>query len=817
MDRLWQDLRIAWRSLVKRPGFTAVIVLTLAIGIGGNTAIFSVVNGVMLRPLPYRDPGRLVVVWQRHEAAGFPEIPLSVPAFLDHREQAKSFSAMALIGFGSKTITGVGEPESIQCTQVSPELFAMLGATPRLGRVFSKEEEQPGSDHVVVLDYRFWRDRFGGDPAVIGREIRLDGVTYSVVGVMPKSFLFPPPITFLGRMLPVEPLMFEPLVLEPARLNRGNHQYMTIARIADGITFEQADEEVSAITARLTEQYADSDAGLSGWITPLHAQSHRMIRGSLLALLGAVGFVLLIACANVANLLLVRAGARQREIAIRMALGADRGRLLRQFLTESLLLAGLGGLLGLLLSLAGTGLLVKLNPIELPDIFGASLDGRVLGFTLLTVLFTAVVFGLAPALFATRDRLRSALGDGVRTGEGLGQNRLKRLFVVAETALALMLLTGSGLMLRSLQQLQRVDLGFQPHRLIAVPLSLPAAAYSDSVAWQQFFVSSAERLAALPGVMHTAFTTAIPFNFDINGRGYSVEEEPPPKDGEWTIAFVRSVSPTYLEAMGSRLAEGRFFDSGDEAGTQPVVVVNRAFRQRHWPAGESALGRRITFDDRDKETPPRWLTIVGVIDDVRHMSVQTPEDPAVLFPFTQAPSPYASLLVRTDGPPDQVLPSVRSAIWEIDPDLPVGDVTLMTDARDGAVAEPRFIALISLFFGLVALLLAAIGLYGVIAFVVGQQTREFGIRIAVGAQPGQLLAQVLRWGVGLSALGILIGLAGSLAVGRSVRSLLYGVDPIDPATLIAATTVLIVVTVGAAFLPARRAMRTSPIEALRSQ
>ncbi len=816
MDHFRHDLRLAWRALRQRPGFSLVVILTLAVAIGANTAIFSVVNGVMLRPLPYDDPDRLVVVWQRHEAAGYPEIPISIPDFLDHREQAQSFSFLVQCGFGSRTLTGVGEPENIQATQVSPALFTMLGTRPQLGRLFDQAEEEPGAERVVLLDHAYWRDRFASDPQVVGREISLDGVTFTVVGVLPRGFSFPPPITFLGQMLPVEPRLYEPLILDPERMNRGNHQHMTFGRLADGVTFDQARDEIAAITARLGEEYPES-AGLSGWIAPLHAQSHQLIRGSLLALLGAVGFVLLIACANVANLMLVRAGARRREIAIRMAVGADRRRLVSQLMTESLLLSLLGGLAGLLLSLGLTSLLVRLNPIQLPGLFDASLDGRVLGFTLGAVVITALLFGLVPAFSATRERLREALGTGGRSSEGPRQNRLKRGFVVAQTTLALMLLTGTGLMLKSLLELQKVDLGFEAERLIAVPLGLPDARYDTPESWQAFFDEAVERLAALPGVTEVAYTTAIPFNFDVDGGGYEVEGKPPSTDGNWKIAFRRRVSPGYLAAMGTRLVDGRFFDETDTDASQPVAVVNQAYVRREWP-GESALGRRITFDDLDdEEDPPTWLTIVGVVEDVRHMSVQTPEEPAVLFPFPQDRQSYGSLLVRTSGRPDRYVETVRAAIWEIDPDLPVSDTQFMSDARTGAVAEPRFLTLLSGIFGGIALLLAALGLYGLIAFVVTRQSRDFGVRVAFGATPGDLRRLVLGWGLGLAAIGIGLGLVGSLLVGRLIQNLLYGVSPLDPAALTLSALLLAGVALVAAWLPARRATRTSPMVVLRSE
>ncbi len=812
-----QDIRFALRSFARSPAFAVVAILTLAIGIGGTTAIFSIVNGVLLRPLPYAEPDRLVVVWESAPQMGYPKMPFSELNFLDYREQSRTLDLVAGIGFNSFDIIGVGDPKRVQGNLVTPDLFPMLGVDAMLGRVFGEADARVGAEPVVLLRYSWWRDDFGSDPEVIGTSIQINGAPYTVIGVMPESFSFPPPITFLGQMLNIEPRIWMPYIINPEQSNRSQHGMFVVGRRADGVGLEQVNEEVAAIAAGLAEEYPDLNQGVSALVERMHRQSVEQIRAALWILLGAVAFVLLIACANVANLLLARAGSRRREIAIRMSVGAGRGRLIRQLMVESLVLAVVGGGLGLRVAGWGARGLLQINPIDLPAMFQPRLDPRVLLFSIGVTLLTGVIFGLTPAWQAARSDLRALIREGGRTTDGPGRYRTRQFLVVLETAFTLVLLTGTGLMLRSFISLRTTDPGFAADRVLSIPIALPEQRYPEAARQLDFFTSMAERFRSVPGVEEAAFATTRPFSFDISGRSYRVDGESPPEPGTARIAFNRIVSREYLATLDVSLSTGRFFDETDTPDSEQVVVVNEAFVRQH--AGiDDLLGRQLTAGDFNAEDPP-WFRIVGIIPDLHTMALDKPDDPAVYFPFPQLPNGYAYLLVRTSGDPEPLLPTLQRLIWDTDGGLVIDGPGPISDDIRTSLQQSRFSTVLFTVFGIVALVLAAIGLYGVVAYAVGQMSREIGIRIALGALPTAVLTQVLKQGLALSGLGIAIGLAGALFLTRFrfIQSSLVGVSPTDLVSFAAAIVILAAVSAAATLIPARRAVRIDPVRVLNAQ
>ncbi|MFC1529308.1 ADOP family duplicated permease [Gemmatimonadota bacterium] len=799
------DIRFTLRNLRRSPAFSLVAVLTLALGIGGTTAIFSIFNGVILRPLPYHEPDRLVVVWESSPQIGYPRLPFSEPDFIDYREQSRTLAQVAGIGFNSYDVLGIGDPQRVQGTQTTPELFGMLGAEPELGRLFIAEDGLPGAEPVALLEYGWWQDELDADPAVVGTSIDLNGRSHTVIGVMPEAFQFPPPITFLGQMLNFEPRIWTAYVIDPEEGVRDQYGMFVIARMADDVTIDQVNVELGSIAARLAAEYPEEKEGVTALVEPVHRHSVEQIRLALWILLGAVAFVLLIACVNVANLLLARAGTRRREIAIRMSVGAGRGRLVRQLLIESMVLAAIGGVLGMVIAVVGAETLTRLNPIDLPAMFQPQLDIRVLVFTVGVTLLTGILFGLTPALQTARSDLNALIREGGRSTEGPGRQRTRQLLVIFETAITLVLLTATGLMIRSFSQLRVTDPGFNPENVLSIGLNLPAQSYPDGPQQLAFYTSIAERFRAVAGVEEVAVATARPFSFDITGNGYRVDGEPPPEPGTGRIAFNRSVSAEYLETFQIPLHAGRFFDETDAPGSEPVVVVNEAFIRQH-PGFDGMVGRRITGSDFNAEDP-NWLRVVGVVADVHSMTLEEPDDPAVYFPFTQAAGGYAYLLVRTNGDPETLQPTLQQLIWEVDSTLVIDGVGPVTADIRTSLQESRFSTVLFTIFGIMALLLAAIGLYGVVSYSVSQMSREIGIRIAFGAHPTVVLTGILKQGLILAGVGIGFGVAGALATTRFLQSFLIGVSATDLSAFAAAIAVLFAATMLATLIPARRAVR----------
>jgi len=799
------DLRYAARVLAKNPGFTAVAVIALAVGVGANSVIFSAVNTILLRPLPYKDPDRLVMVFEDASALGYPRDTPAPANFIDWRDQNKVFEGMAALADVSVNLTGAGEPERLDGKRVNASLFPTLGVEPQLGRWFTPEEDQPGANRVVMLSHALWQRRFGSDPAIVGKTIMLNGAGFSIVGVMPESFQFPEredqfwiPIAFSQN--------------EAAR--RGSHYLQVVARLRPGVSLGQAQAEMSAIAARLQQQYPEQDTGVGAAVVPLHEQLVGNMRTVLLVLLGAVGFVLLIACANVANLLLARAAARQKEIATRIALGASRLRLVRQLLTESVLLAVLGGGVGLLLSVWGVRVLKVFIPDNISQAKEIAVDARVLVFTLLVSLLTGLVFGIAPALQATNFNLNETLKEGGR-GPAMGGrgNRVRRVLVVAEVAVSLVLLIGAGLLVNSFLRLRGVDPGFRTDHVLTMSVTLPPLKYPDHARREAFYTELIDRVGALPGVKSAAVASQIPLIKQGDSVGVVFEGRPLPEPGKENIVATRVVSPRYFETMGIRLLRGRVFDNQDRIGSPVVAVISDSMARRYWP-GEDPVGKRLC--PGRPQTPDDWVTVVGVVGDVLQYGLDADQKPQMYLSYQQ--SDYfvpRRLVVSTSVEPEGMTSAVRAAVWAIDRDQPVSDIETMDAVLSDSIARQRFSALLLGVFGLVALLLAAVGIYGVMAYTVTQRTHEIGLRMALGARAGDVLKMVVRQGMALALGGVGLGLIGGLALTRVIASLLFGVSATDPLTFAGVSLLLIFVTLVACFVPARRATKVDPLSALR--
>jgi len=803
METLIQDLRYGIRMLARKPGFTLIAVITLALGIGANTAIFSVVNAVLLRPLAYKEPDRLIRIWESNPARNWPEFSASVPNFKDWQQQQSVFEQVAAQELSTFNLTGTGEPERIPAASVTANLFLTLGVSPVMGREFLPEEEQAGRHRVVLLSHGLWQRRFGSDPTMIGKPVQLNGESYEVIGIMPADF------RFTGTRE-----LWVPLVLDPARqswrADRTNHTLMVFARLKPDVTLEQADADMQAIAGRLEQQYPQSNAGWSvrlrtfnDWLIP------EAIRRSVLVLLAAVGFVLLIACANVANLLLARAGAREREMAIRAALGASRLRVMRQLLTESLLLAGLGGLAGVLLALWGVDLIAVNDAMNIPRLNQTRLDGRVLGFTLVVSVMTGLIFGLVPAWRAVKINLTETLKEGGRSGSSGARHRLRSALVIGEVALSLVLLVSAGLMMRSFARLQNVPLGFAPENVMTMQINLPPSKYGENAQRVDFFDQLLERLRAVPGVVETAAITGVPLSdgnwameVTLEGRDGATNEAP-------LSADTRAVTPNYFRTMGIPLLQGRDFTEQDRGDAPLTMIVSEKFASRYWP-GENPIGRRF----RPGTNNP-FGTVIGVVGNVRNLSLEDEGRPAFYFSYGHIGMPALTLTVRTTARPETLTAALRTQVASLDADLPIFNIRTMEQRVTDAAGQPRFQTVLLGIFSVVALLLAAIGLYGVMSFLVRQRTHEIGLRMALGAQSRDVLGLVIRQGLLLTLVGVAIGLAAAFGLTRLMKSLLYGVSATDPLTFAVIALLLTAVALLACYIPARRAMKVDPMVALR--
>ncbi len=816
MQTLWQDLRYGARMLLKKPGFTLIAVVTLALGIGANTAIFSVVNAVLLRPLPYAEPERLVALWESNSRR--PEIRGSIayPNFFDWRAQSKSFERMASYYTNNMALTGIATPVNLRGAVVSPELFATLGVKPQLGRWFVAEEETPGI-RAAIINHSLWQRRFGGDRDIVGRALTLDGKQFNVVGVMPAGFQFP------IEAEPVEVWVTSSIdgektdPKEPAQNEqRGAHFLEVVGRLKPNLTLEQAQAEMNVIGANLEKQYPDSNTGHGVKLISYHNDLVHDYSEALWLILGAVGCVLLIACANVANLLLARATARYKEIAVRAALGANRWRVIRQLLTESLSLSLGGGLLGLLLAWWGTAALIKLIPEDLPRLAEINIDRWVFGFTLLISVVTGLVFGLAPALQASKVELTEVMKEGSRgAGAGGVRGRLRSALVVAEIAIALVVLIGAGLLLQTFRRLQQVDLGFDTHNILTASVELPDARYPKPEQAVAFYQNLLDRVKTLPGVEAVSAIVPQPLSGSVMRISFDIEGRNIPK-GERPGSHFRSISLDYFKVMNIPLLAGRAFTERDDARSPGVLIVNEAFVKRHFP-NENPIGKHVK-PGIALEGEPVWREIVGVVKDVKHsQSLSHDYEPEYYMPHAQMPINSMSLVVRTTNDPRGLASAIQREVQSLDRDIPVYRIRTLEQYLGVAVAQPKFNALLLALFAGLALLLTAIGQYGVMAYSVIQRTPEIGIRIALGAQTGDVLRMVLRQGLKLTALGLAIGLAAAYALTRYMQSLLFGVKPTDPLTFAGVALSLIVVAIVACWIPARRAVKVDPMIALRSE
>ena len=821
------DLRFALRQLSKSPGFTAVAVLTLALGIGANTAIFSVVSSVLLRPLPFKEPDRVVLVWERNVKKGYEMNHVGVATFLDWKAQNNSFESMAAFGMDDAlSLTGDHEPERVTAVPVSANLFEVLGVNPILGRTFRVEEETPGRDQVIILGHGLWQRRFGSDPNLVGKTILLDGRSYLVVGIMPPGFVFPGMTGVLYGFFFSKPAdVWIPLALPAEMLGiRGSHLLEVVARLKPDVSLSQAGAEMDAMMQRISQANPAEVMGDHARVIPLHEQSVGTVRSGLLVLLGAVAFVLLIACANVANLLLARAASRQKEIAVRVALGASRLQIIRQLLTESVLLALLGGALGTLFALWSIDLLVgtvgDTIALTTPGWTDIRIDRGVLGFTLLISLATGVMFGLMPALQSAKPNLNKSLKEGERgSTEGFQRNRLRSLLVVTQIALAMMLLTGAALMLQSFLRLQGVNPGFDVNRVITMQLNLPESRYTNQQQRAAFFQRLTERCRSLPGVQFAAATAQLPLSSDVGNTTIEVVGRPSLPPGQWEVTDFISVTPEYLGAMQIQLRAGRFINDRDTEESPPVCVINQTTAHRYF-GKEDPTGKNLKLGINNF-TPE----IVGVVRDVRQRSLDfdslSPQlqklmSSQVYVPYAQtALWPKMTVVVRTSSAPMALANALRAEVRALDKDLPVSKVRTMETVRGDSIAQPRFRARLIVLFGALAMALATIGIYGVMAYSVARRTHEIGLRMALGAQNADVMKLVLRQGIWLTVTGLALGLAGAFALTRLIVKLLYGVSATDPLTFAVVAGLLFAVALLACWIPARRATRVHPMEALR--
>ena len=809
---LRQDVTYGFRTLLQNRGFAVTAVLTLALGIGANTAIFSVINGVLFRPLPFRDPGRIVFVWSTGQS--MPREPLTPGRMVDFREQMTSLSGFAGISQISMNLTGGGEPERIRASSVSSSFFDVLGAAPMLGEPFRSGR---ASDRDVVLSYGLWVRRFGADRAIVGREITLNGTQRSVVAVMPADFDWPA-ITGTPGLSPGPELWMPGTTKDIPRMpteqpdiasNRRAGYLRAVARLADGTSIEQARQEAQAIATRLAQQYPQTDAGRGATIVPLEEQFVGHLQRPMLLLFGGVAFVLAIACANIASLLLGRGAARRKEIALRLALGASRARVMRQLLTESTVLAIVSAGAGLLVAWWALQWLVAASPAGLPGIERAGLDARVLAFTVSLSIVTGLLCGVIPALQSSGADVRADLEAGGRSSDGRRSGRTRDALVAVEIAVALVLLVGAGLLLRSFHSLSRVNTGIDTRNLLTFDLFLGGGRAGDDQREMAFYEQALKAIAAVPGVVRVGAAVTLPIGGDDFGTSVTVEGQPAPARGQEPRVGFQVVTPGYFDAMGIRIAHGRDFGAGDTAAAPPVVMVNETFARQHFP-NQEAVGRRVRLGGAQA-----WATVVGIAGDIRHLGPAAPPRPEIYQPFTQNSFPMMAFVVRTSLPPTAAVPAIRGAISSLDPAQPISGVSTMDQHLATALSRPRFMSTLVVTFGALALVLSMVGVYGVMAYAVVQRTREIAIRAALGATRQDVLRLVLIRALWLAAAGVAAGVAGAAACSRLLAGQLFGVTATDASTYAGAVALLAAVALAAAAIPALRASRIAAADALR--
>jgi putative ABC transport system permease protein len=808
METIFTDLRFGLRIMLKHPGFTLVAVITLALGIGANTAIFSIVNSILLRPLPFREPDRIVRMVQASPKLGLPSWGVSQADFAAYREQNRSFESIAIYNTTATNLTGAGEPERLPMATVTADFFKVFGVNPLLGRAFVEGEDAKGKNQVCVISYAFWQRRFGGDANVVGRTLSLNNTPTQIVGVMPAEFKFPR----------YEIDLWTPLAHDPKRT--APYAFAVIGRLKPGVQLGQAQADTTGIIQNFGWQHSNTSesvglkegVGPRTIVTPLRVAMLGKTEKPLLVLLAAVALVLLIACANVANLLLARATSRTREIAVRVSLGASPSRVARQLLTESVLLSFIGAFVGVALAGVGIGMLEKLPISGIVRMEEVRLSGTVLAFTAGLTVFTGLLFGFMPALRAYAMGIASGIREGARGT--VSHRRLNSALVAVQFALSLVLLIGAGLLLKSFQRLESVDLGFNPENTLTMVATLPQSKYDSGEKALQFYRDAADGLRNSPGIQAVGLTDNLPFGDNGNVDGIIVEGQEPPEGGsisQTEQAEIQVVAPGTFTALGIPLLQGRDFAYTDHPSTPLVAIVDEPLVRRYWPAGD-ALGKRIqTTGNR------QWLTIVGIVGGVKHLNLMEEKRPHLYFAMAQFPSPRASFIVRTNGPPLNAVSSFRSAIRQVDPDMPLYLVRPMTEIVGQTLNTQRLTNFLLTAFAIIALALAAVGIYSTMSVYVGSRTKEFGIKLALGAQPGALRRAVMRQGLWLTGAGVVVGVAGALVLTRTIKSLLFEVSATDPLVFTAIPVLLIVVSVIACYTPARRATKVDPLEALRDE
>jgi putative ABC transport system permease protein len=813
MSTLLQDLRFSLRGLLKQPGFTGVALLTLALGIGANSAIFGIVNAVLLRPLPYQNPDRVVLLWSHW--TNWSRTWVSQGELVDYQEQARSLEHVGAFSATSFNLTGGGDALRVRAAQVQPEIFAALGAQPIAGRVFTAEEDRPGHEHVVMLTEGLWRSQFGSDPAIVGRTIQLDAEPYTVVGVLPAALRLP--LDFASRTFTQ---IWVPLALGPNDpQQRGNHGLNALGRLRPGIALPQAQAEIDTITRGFLQRYAnnyDKEFGLTLVTAPREVFGD--VRPALEVLLLAVGAVLLIACANVANLLLARSEARQKELAIRVVLGAGRGRIVRQLLTESMVLSAIGGAAGIALAYALTRLLVALDPLKIPRVQDIAIDGRVLAFTAVISAATGILFGSVPAIQSSRADLQPVLKEGGRDSR-VGTGWLRRVLVVGEVAASVVLVAAALLLARSFARLLDVDAGFNPAHVLTLRTSLPATTYSSGAASVRAYAEVGRRLREVPGALAAGGVTGLPLATTRGDWGIRIEGQPPPTARTNTAADWQVITPGYFEAIGTPLRAGRSFTDADTADTLPVIAINDTMAKKYWP-GVSPIGRRMMMGGNGV-----WLTVVGVVADVHHRGLDVLPRPEMYRPHTQfrygpATAPAVTALtwvLRTSAEPIAATSYARAAISAVDPSLGISDVATLEQVLADSTSDRRLNMLLFALLGGLALALATVGVYGVVAYSVTQRTHEIGVRMAIGARPADVLWMVLREGGRLAIAGVALGSVVAIAGARLIRGLLFEVSATDPLTFAGVAIALLSVALLASYIPARRATRVDPMIALRGE
>lgn len=816
MNRLKQDLRYAIRTLRNKPGFTLIAILTLALGIGANTAIFSVVNAVVLRPLPYAEPDRLMTLWET--MPGSDQRSVAPGNFVDWRTQNKTFQDMAATFYANFNLTSDGEPDRIDGATITSNLMSVLGASAQLGRTFQPDDDEHQDRSVALISDGLWKRRFGADQSVVGRSITIDETPHTIVGVMSRGFQFPArsDLWVLGRNRGAVPAsLISQLPTNDWVHERDAHFIRVIGRLRPGVTLSQAQSDIAGITRRMEQEFPQSNGGLGSNVVPLHAQVVGDVRGMLFILLGAVGFVLLIACTNVANLMLARATQRDREIAIRTAVGASRLRLIRQLLTESLLLSIVGGLAGLMVSIWAVAVFVKLSPGDIPRLDEASVDLRLLGFTLLVSLLTGVGFGLLPAFQATRTNLNSALKEGgTKASEGRHRRGARNVLVVTEIALAQVLLVGAALLAISYVRVTQIDPGFNPNRVLTAKIAPAAKKYPDPKSRSTFYATVLEHLQGLPGVESAGMVMSLPLTGSSMNRGFRVEGRPVPKADENVTMDFQIVSPGYFSTLEIPIKRGRGLSAADTETSEHVIVINDTMARRYWP-NEDPVGRRMGIGESSKDTS--WRTIVGVVGDNRHASLSEPPVPTAFIAYRQDLEswPRMGFVIKAKTDAASLTSAVRKELAAIDPAQPVYAIEPLENLLHASVAQRRFIMMLLGSLSAIALTLAMVGVYGVISFSVSERTQEIGIRMALGARAADVLRMVLGQGIRITLVGILIGVAAAFALTRLLSSLLFAVSATDLRTFSIVAGLLAAVALLACYIPARRATKVDPLVALR--